>query len=190
MTSNDLRAAITELGLTQSEFARLLNVSNGAVAQWLSEARAIPGPAIAYVSLLMRSPSSLRQQEVNNVRKGTLQMRNGMYLIHFTGSDGDGYATLTFEDGYAYGFDTGGGQYDGTYTHTGLLGLVQVDIKVRMPPNVASVVGGVSQRFEWVLPVSTKLDLSADRGVIQVSTGLGPAVRAEFQRMRDLPKAA
>jgi hypothetical protein len=113
-----------------------------------------------------------------------------MYLIHFTGSAGDGYATLTFEDGRVYGFDTGGGQYDGVCTPSGLLGLVQVDVKVRMPPNVASVVGGVSQRFEWVLPVTTKLDLSADKGTLRVETELGGAVVADFQRMRDLPKAA
>ncbi len=117
-------------------------------------------------------------------------MKNGMYLIHFAGTNGDGYATLTFQDGLVYGFDTGGGHYDGVARVSALSnGVVDVSLRVRMPPNVASVAGGISQPFEWVLNVTTKIDANAERGNADVHTELGIPIQATFQRMRDLPTA-
>lgn len=191
MNGNELKEVIADLRLSQAEFARLVGVSVGAVSQWLAETRGIPGPVDAYVDLLLRLPASIRESEIAQLKKGTTTMRNGMYLIHFTGSAGDGAATLTFHDGHVYGFDTSGALYDGTFSMSAQGGgVADVDVRVRMPPNVASVVGGVSHPFEWTLPVSAKLNLLQDTGYVVVNTGLGPKLQATFQRMRDLPLAA
>lgn len=188
MTGLELKETIAGLRISQAEFARLVGVTVGAVAQWLSENRSIPGPVEAFVALFMRLPSSIREFELSQLQKGASNMRNGMYLIHFVGSAGDGYATLTFDDGLVYGFDTGGGQYDGVCTpNTASADVVDIEVKVRMPPNIKSVVGGISNPFEWVLPVKTQLNIRNDRGQISVKTALGPTVQASYTRMRDLP---
>lgn len=189
MTGEELKRAIAELRLTQAEFARLVGVTVGAVAQWLSETRSIPGPVEAYVALFMRLPISTREFELAQLRKGTNIMRNGMYLIHFTGSAGDGDATLTFHNGIVYGFDTGGGRYDGTCTVVNANGIAEIDIKVTMPANVPSVVGGTVHPFEWTLPVKAQMNINQDRGYLRVNTGLGPQLNAQFTRMRDLPSS-
>ncbi|WP_448112570.1 helix-turn-helix domain-containing protein [Mesorhizobium amorphae] len=190
MNGSELRDVISDLKLSQAEFARLLGVSIGAVSQWLSEARGIPGPVEAYVRLLMKTPAPLRELELLQLRKGN-SMRNGMYLIHFAGSAGNGYATLTFSDGAVFGFDQSGALYDGTVTFVpDVNGPAVVEMKIRMPANIASVVGGVRHPFEWILSVRAKIDLSANSGHVTVETGLGPDLKANFTRMRDLPIAA
>lgn len=190
MNGSDLKIVINELRLSQGEFAQLLGVSVGAVSQWLSETRGIPGPVEAFVGLFMRLPPATREAEILQLKKGKTAMRNGMYLIHFTGSAGQGYATLTLADGLAYGFDQAGALYDGTVTMAPEgNGLGIVDVKVRMPPNVSSVVGGVARPFEWILPVKAKLNLQTDSGYAMVETGLGPTIPVQFTRVRDLPQA-
>jgi hypothetical protein len=190
MNGPELKNVINELRLSQGEFAQLVGVSVGAVSQWLSETRSIPGPVDAFVGLFMRLPPTAREAEILQLKKGRPAMRNGMYLIHFAGSAGQGYATLTLVDGVAYGFDEAGALYDGTVTAAPEgNGLAIVDVKVRMPPNVPSVVGGVARPFEWILPVKAKLNLQMDSGHAMVETGLGPTIPAQFTRMRDLPQA-
>jgi len=196
MNSMELKTAIDELRLSQAEFARLVGVSVGAVSQWLSGARGIPGPVDAYLGLFMRLPVASREYELSQLRKGTSTMRDGMYLIDFYGTDAhnsqdSGQATLTIENGRAYGFDSAGAMYDGTVIPAPEgNGVVVVEIKVRMPPNTPSVVGGTSHPFEWILPVSAKLNLLQDHGYALVDTGLGPRLNATFTRMRGLPLAA
>lgn len=189
MNASELKIAIGELRLSQGDFARLVGVSVGAVSQWLSGTRSIPGPVEAFVNLFMKLPASIRDFELAQLAKGNELMRNGMYLIRFTGSDGEGYATLTFEDGRAFGFDMAGALYDGVVTMEAN-GVAQVDIKVRMPANTKSVINGISQPFEWTLPVSAKMNALNDTGYVVVNTGLGPSLQATYYRMRDLPLAA
>ena len=189
MNGLDLKNVINELRLSQSEFAQMLGVSVGAVSQWLSETRGIPGPVEAFVGLFMRLSPAVREAEILHLKKGKAAMRNGMYLIHFVGSAGQGHATLTLVDGLAYGFDEAGALYDGTVTMAPEgNGVSIVDVKVRMPPNVPSVIGGVTQPFEWVLPVKAKLNLQLDSGYATVETGLGPSITVQFTRVRDLPQ--
>lgn len=119
-------------------------------------------------------------------------MRNGMYLINFVGTDHngqpyEGVATLTFQDGMVYGFDSGGAQYDGICVPGGLFGLaVDLSLTVKMPPNVVSVIGGLSYPHEWSTKIKAQMSLSDETGSVLVHTE-GPPVRATFTRMRDLP---
>lgn len=48
---NPVRRFIDHHKMTQKEFARKLGVSDGAVSQWLSWKRKIPGPVLAYMDL-------------------------------------------------------------------------------------------------------------------------------------------
>ena len=52
MNSLELRAALSELELTQANFARLLGVTSRAVALWAANERTIPGPVEGYLRLV------------------------------------------------------------------------------------------------------------------------------------------
>jgi transcriptional regulator with XRE-family HTH domain len=189
ITAGALRAAIEKLGLTQVEFARLLDVSVGAVAQWLSAARNIPGPVEAYLNLLLRLPPSLQENETSRVKKGNSHM-DGMYLIIFKGSAGEGAATLTFDNGKIYGFDEAGGIYDGLYRPGASPGMVEVLVNVQMKANQYTVAGGMSQPFDWTMQVTTTVPMGVSETEIVANTNLGHPIMAKIKYMRSLPFAA
>lgn len=114
-------------------------------------------------------------------------MREGMYLLNFIGPAGNGTGTFTLESGRLYGFDVGGGVYDGSYSYDPVSGMVKLDMEVRMPAGVPSVLGP-AQPFDWTLKVSTSFDREHS-GQIEAHTDLG-AVTANIQFMRGLPIAA
>lgn len=189
MSGGELKDTIVGLGLSQVEFARLLGVSIGAVAQWLSEARSIPGPVESYINLFLRLPATIQEMELKQIRSGNLKM-NGMYTIEFEGSADAGLGTLTLKDGLVYGFDSGGGIYDGQYVPSDVPGMVSVTISVMMPAGQPSVIGGIVHPFDWTLVVSSEIPINSDSGRIQVRTSLGPSLTATYRRMRYLPMAA
>ncbi|MBY5417662.1 helix-turn-helix domain-containing protein [Rhizobium leguminosarum] len=189
MQANALRDALGQIGLSQVEFARLLDVSVGGVAQWLSGTRPVPGPVEAYVHLFLRLPPSIQVLELQLLRRGNAEM-NGMYIIEFEGTGGSGVGTLTFKDGLIYGFDVGGGVYDGKYVPSAVPGVVNVMVSVKMPAGQPSVVGGVVQPFDWTLDVSTEMPVGGREGRLSVSTNLGQGLVANYRRMRELPAAA
>ncbi|WP_186007836.1 helix-turn-helix domain-containing protein [Rhizobium etli] len=189
MNGSDLREALGSFGLSQVEFARLLDVSVGGVAQWLSGARPVPGPVEAFVQLFLRLPPSIQELELQLLRRGNASM-NGMYVIEFEGSAGRGVGTLTFKDGLIYGFDEAGGVYDGKYVPSTAPGMVSVMVSVKMPAGQPSVVGGVVQPFDWTLNVSAEMAVGSREGRLSVATNLGQGLVANYRRMRELPAAA
>ena len=189
ISANDLRNIIGDLGLTQSEFSRLLGVSIGAVAQWLSGARNIPGPVEAYFNLLLRLPPSLKEDEIERVTKGHVNM-DGMYLVKFAGTAGFGAATLTFSNGLVFGFDETGGEYDGIYRASNVPGVVDVAVNVKMKAHQYTVAGGISHPFDWTMQVTTRIPLGVKEGDVVVNTNVGQPVNANFKFMRSLPMAA
>jgi DNA-binding transcriptional regulator YiaG len=52
MTSDQFRAALADLGLSQAGFARLAMVDARTVRRWCDGTRAVPGPVVALLALL------------------------------------------------------------------------------------------------------------------------------------------
>lgn len=190
MTPTELKQIIAELRLSQPEFARLVDVSVSAVAQWLSGARGIPGPVGAYLGLLRRLPPAVVEYELNRIKTGNVIMRNGIYTVAFAGSHGFGSATLTFKDGIVYGIDSAGGSYDGTCVYDASVGRARVALDVLIKANRATVAGGIVQPFDWSMKVEALMDPNSDSGDIDVGTNVGPAIRARYSLVRTLPAAA
>lgn len=184
-----LRSFLRDHNLTQAQFAQLMDVSVGAVAQWLSAARGIPGPVEAYLNLLLRLPPSLQENELSRVQKEK-PMIYGMYLIQFAGTAGSGLATLTFDDGRVYGFDEAGGEYDGVVRPSATPGVADVVIDVKMKAHQHTVAGGFSQPFDWSMQVSTSIPVNSKQGNVVVSTNVGQSLSASYKFMRALPKVA
>ena len=189
MSSKELREKIGSWNLSQVEFARWLQVSSGAVAQWLAETRSIPGPVSAFVKLFESIPLSLQERELAKLKKGNAEME-GMYLVEFGGTGGTGAASLTFKDGVVYGYDVGGGVYDGRYQPSEVPGMTVVEIAVKMPAGHRSVIRGIVQPFDWTVLARAELPNNVERASIEVSTNMGEALVAQFTRMRSLPAAA
>ena len=112
----------------------------------------------------------------------------GMYIIEFAGSAGVGGATLTFKDENVYGFDVGGGIYDGHY-RSGATGMTDIKVVVKMPAGRPSV-RGIVQPFDWNVIAKASIPNNAMSSNVQVATNLGETVMTKFTRMRGLPMAA
>jgi hypothetical protein len=126
---------------------------------------------------------------LSQIGEGNSEME-GMYVIELAGSAGSGGATLTFKDGTVYGFDLGGGIYDGHY-RTGIQpGTVDVEVVVKMPAASPSVTRGIVQPFDWNVIAKATIPTNALSVTTQVQTNLGEAVMAKFTKMRGLPLAA
>lgn len=189
MTRQELRANLAGLGISHSNLADLVAVTPRAVSLWMTGARGIPGPVSAYVQLLVSLPPGMRQAELSRHTKDLKTMKDGMYLIGFTGRSGTGHGMLIFDGGRIYGADVSKGKYDGEYIFNEKTGLVDVSLRVEMPAGVESVVGMI-QRFDWILEVFTEFDPAKDCGELRVRTNLGEPINANYQYLRSLPVAA
>jgi hypothetical protein len=189
MNSIDLKVILTEIGVTQADFARLLGITPRAVTLWMADERTIPGPAEAYLRLLRILPLNLRQIELNRLKQKGTNMRDGMYGITFQGQQGTGMAVLVFDNGRIYGTDTGGVRYDGEYLFDEGTGFADVKAKITFPPNVKAVFG-ISNPYEWTFDITTRVDPKRPSGSLRVKTSIGQAINAQFVYLRSLPDAA
>lgn len=188
MRGDDLKSILIELGLAQADFARLVGVTPRAVNLWMADEREIPGPVEGYIRLFKLLPGNLRQVELNRLKKGGSNMRDGMFGISFQGQEGVGAGVLIFDNGRVYGTDTVGVRYDGEYTFKEESGLADVKIKVTFPPNVKAVFG-ISNPYEWAFDVTTTLDPQKNSGMLAVKTSIGRPITAQYVFLRDLPNA-
>src|SRR5271163_2441835 len=130
MTGTELKAVLAEIGVGQSDFARLVGVTPRAVNLWATDGRAIPGPTDAYLRLFQLLPPNLRQIEIGRLKDRGTGMRDGMFGITFRGQQGAGLGVLVFDAGRVYGTDSEGARYDGEYVFREDARCVDVVVKV------------------------------------------------------------
>lgn len=189
MINDELRAALAELALSQSDFSKLLDVTPRAVTLWLSGERAIPGPAAAYLRAFKLLPANLRQVELSRLRQRGTSMRDGMFEITYQSQHDTGACMLIFDSGKVYGTDSGRVKYDGEYVFDERSGRAHAKLKVTFPRDVISVFG-ISNPYEWSLDVTTSFDPRVESGALSVITSLGHPLNAQYRFMRALPDAA
>src|SRR6266404_9556025 len=171
MTGDGLKTILMELGISQADFARLIGVTPRAVALWIADERAIPGPVDAYLRLFLLLPPNLRQAELSRLRQKGTAMRDGMFGITFQGQQGSGMGLLIFDNGRVYGTDTEGVRYDGGYIFNELTDLTNVTVKITFPPNVKSVIG-ISNPYEWSFEGTTAFNPKLNSGNLVVQTSI------------------
>ncbi len=189
MKPESLKQLLVEIGLSQTDLAKLIEVTPRAVSLWMTAQRGIPGPVAAYVSLLAAAPQGLRQAELAKLHEENRTMKDGMYLIRYKGQSGEGHGTLVFEGGSIYGADVAGGIYDGQYWLNSATGLATVKLRVQMKAGRPSVIG-IVQPFDWILDVETEMNPQRDADTINVRTELGRPIVAAYEFLRSLPLAA
>jgi|SRR5271163_1777543 len=189
MIGDHLRKVLTEFGITQADFARLIGVTPRAVTLWMTGERPVPGPVDGYLRLFHLLPLNLRQVELSRLRQKGIEMRDGMFGITFQGRQGAGMGMVIFENGRVYGTDIGGARYDGGYIFDENTGLVDVRVKLTFPPNVEAVFG-ISNPYEWAIDVTTTFNPKQNSGPLAVKTSLGQPISAQYLFLRSLPEAA
>ncbi|TPI31022.1 hypothetical protein FJW08_12970 [Mesorhizobium sp. B3-2-1] len=189
MKQADLKTILSDLELSQADFARLIDVTPRAISLWLAGERAIPGPVESYLRLFKFLPGNLRQQELLRLKAKGTNMRDGMYGISFQYGNSAGMGALVFEGGRIYGADSGGVKYDGEYEFHEETGLADVKLKVSFPPNVPSVFG-VQNPYEWSIDITSTFNPNITSGNMAVKTSIGRSLQAQYVYLRQLPEAA
>jgi helix-turn-helix protein len=189
MLSDDLKAIIGELGISQADFARLIGVTPRAVTLWMVGDRSIPGPVEAYARLVSSVPLSVRQIEFARLKQRRTRMRDGMYGVEYSSVAGGGLGVLIMDSGRVFGADPMGGKYDGDYIYDEDTGIAELNIKVTFPPNVHSVFG-ISHPYEWSINLTTKLNPHLESGKVRIATPFeGRHLDARYRYLRSLPEA-
>lgn len=188
MLSDGLKAALSGVGITQTDFARLIGVTPRAVSLWMVGDRAIPGPVEAYAKLLQALTPAQRQAEFAKLRERRTAMRDGMYGIEFSSVARWGAGVVILDNGRAYGADAAGAKYDGEYVYDEAKRVAELRLKVTFPPNVQAVFGPIHP-YEWSIDLTTSLNPHADAGHVTLNTPLGPQISAKYKFLRPLPDA-
>jgi hypothetical protein len=186
MSRVDLRVILEEIGLSQANFARLLQVTPRTVNLWLGGDRDIPGPVEAYVRLFKSLTASQRQTELARLKQKESAMRDGMYGVSYSSVAGEGYCVLVFDEGRVFGVDPWGAKYDGEYVYDSQTGMAEFGVKVTFPAHCQSVLG-ISHPYEWSLDLKTALNPRQDSGVLRISTPVGRNIDAQYRYLRPLP---
>lgn len=186
MNQNELKNAMSALGLSAASLSKLLDVTPRAISMWLTGERSIPGPAEAYINLFSKLSPSQQELEIQKSEVEKLTMKDGLYQLEFAGPNGAGYGVLIFDNGRVYGSDVGLGKWDGSYKMNPITKRAEIELTVQMPAGSESVLGP-AQPFRWNVDVRATMDPSVDVGYIDAQTNLGPA-KAKYIYMRSLPE--
>jgi transcriptional regulator with XRE-family HTH domain len=188
MDHEEFKRRLSRLGLSQVEFAKLVDVTPRAVNTWAIGDRSVPGPAAAYLNLFEQAPPALRAIELARAKETSMNLREGMFLLQFTGMKDWGAGVLILENGIIYGADIGRVLYDGTYEFDASAGLIRGNIHVRIPPGTTTV-QGTKFPYEIAFDVPVSFPRDADDYAFQIKTPIGP-VNARIQFLRRIPNAA
>jgi hypothetical protein len=101
-------------------------------------------------------------------------VKEGFYLVSFTGHFDSGSAIMVLDSGNIVGADVGGCQYDGIYQSNEETGLIEASITLTVPPGTALVVGVPAQSHEWQLKFTATFKSEMPEHIIRVETSKGP----------------
>lgn len=190
MDGSELRTTLERLGISQADFARLIDVTPRTVALWLvGNPGTVPGPAAAYARFLNSLPPVFLHAEINRLKGTTVKVREGLYAIEFRGFAGSGYGSFVLSNGKIFGGDIAGGKYDGFYAPDPATGMVSAQIKLFFPKGLQSVFGEMHP-FDWTIDATTKLDPKFDHGVTRLQIPMNRWVEVGYRFMRELPPLA
>jgi hypothetical protein len=185
MNVDELRETLASLAISQVDLARLLGVTSRAVSLWATDERGVPGPASAYLRLLLSLPKALQAKEFARLKQEKIIMSEGMYLFTYQGQTGTGLGMIVLTEGRVFGTDTGV-QYDGTYTpNPERPEFVDVRLKATVPPGIGLVQGVPPQPVEYRFDLNCTFPARGSAN-LEIPTPFG-AVRVQVRFLREIP---
>ena len=185
MNGPDLRIALSQLVVSQTELAALLDVSVRTVGTWVASDAPIPGPVEAYVHLLTSLPRPLQLVELRRVREGPKMEGSGLYGIEYSGIAGLGSAMIVAMNGRLFGSD-GGASYDGAYVQRG--DQLELSIVLTVPAGVPLVTGMPAQATPYSFAINTTIT-AGRTSTVMVDAPMGK-VQATVKYLRPIPALA
>lgn len=103
MKKNIVLFFIDKIGLSPTDFSKLVGVTPRAVSLWLNGQREIPGPVYAYVRLLLSLPPHLRRREIESTlieKKKPMKPYKYKFMLWqlIAACDSGEYDTLSLEE--------------------------------------------------------------------------------------------
>lgn len=185
--TNSLRGILDQLGLKQTELARLLDVSSRTVSLWATGETALPGPVAAYLRVVRSRPDVLHL-ELKRLEGREKMLDEGIYGFTYKGEhmgvlDGDS-ALAVLRNGKILGSDRAGGVFAGSYEYDGVNELNKVHVRMQVPPEGELVTGyaagpdgailDIAGNFQRAEPFSKAVIEVAGRPVEITLSYLGP----------------
>lgn len=184
MLKDEFNTSLSELDLSQGDFAQLIDVSVRTVNLWATGQRAVSGPACAYLNLLQSVPRSFLEAEIKRMQ-GETNMPEGMYLVEYGAAHGTGAGMLILEKGFIYGADTGEGKYDGKYGPSKLAGHTNLKMQVTVPAGTTLVQGVPAQNTPYAFFIESDVIPTDESSFVQ-KTPFGD-VQVHMRKLRELP---
>ena len=114
-------------------------------------------------------------------------MKEGFYSIAFTGQTGDsGFGIIVLDTLRVVGADVTGARYDGTYAYNQQTGLIDVDLKLTVPPGVPLVQDIPARPEEWSFDFTASFPKETGETPVGVNTPFGP-VNTIIRYLRAFP---
>lgn len=159
-----LKRVLDRLGLKQTDFARLLDVSPRTVSLWATGDVTLPGPVKAYLRMLQFADDSRRTLEFARLAAKTPAVQEGVYSLRYgptgaaakPGDDGDGVALL--KSGRIVGSDAGGGKFEGCYQFDTARQTFHFRVWLRVPPEGQLMAGSETAQAGALVEVVAEID--------------------------------
>ncbi|MBA4130017.1 MAG: hypothetical protein C0519_01185 [Hyphomicrobium sp.] len=159
-----LKRVLDRLGLKQTDFARLLDVSPRTVSLWATGEVTLPGPVKAYLRMLQFADESRRTLEFARLVAKSPAVHDGLYSLRYgppgvplnPGEKGDGIALL--KAGRIVGSDAGGGKFEGSYRFDSARQTYHFRVWLRVPPEGQLMTGLETGQAGALVEVVADLD--------------------------------
>lgn len=133
-----LKRILCRLGLKQTEFARLLDVSPRTVSLWATGEVTLPGPVKAYLRMLQAAGPEVRASELGRLSAPRAAFEDGLYSLSYGLAQPPAArsenALAMLRSGRIIGSDAGGGKFEGTYRFDSVRQTNHFHVWLRVPP--------------------------------------------------------
>ena len=186
-----LKESLERLGLKQSEFARLIEMSPRTVSLWATGESPLPGPVTAYLRVLQLLPADVRAEEIRRVQGRSKMIDEGLYNVEYRSvsqsdcslDDASGSALAVLRNGKILGSDRWGAVFMGSYEFDPVSETNAVHLRLHVPPQGEVVTGfaagpdgasiEIAGQFDRAAPVSRTIADVAGRPLQVIMTYLG-----------------
>jgi hypothetical protein len=113
--------------------------------------------------------------------------KEGFWSIEFEGKHGRNFGVLALDTEIVVGVDSRGGIWNGSYSYDKRTEMIDIDLKVRYRPDVASSITGKCELQGHVEAFSFRVPNRFDRGLTEhIESNLGP-ITFTLKKIRDFP---
>lgn len=143
MSQGALKPKLAKLGLRQSDFARLIDVSARTVNLWASGSQPLPGAVAGYLRLLEAATPRVRQSEFDRLDDLSKHLEEGIYGVSYRSAHlgEQGYGVAVLAKGKITGGDANGMLFSGSYRFDRIKAVNVVQLTLGLLPGDDALAG-------------------------------------------------